>query len=489
MKRTTGTEGKFMSSSNALGQTGSGGSNAPAVGSAAGISARMDRLPTTRYLWTLVLLLSLGGFFEVYDLIFVGYVAPGLAKSGLLATTTQTFFGLKGIAGFIAAMFAGLFVGTFGFGFLPDRYGRKLIFTFALLWYSASSAIMAFQSTAGGLVLWRFITGIGVGVEIITIDVYIMELVPQHMRGRAMAFNQMVMFSSAPIAALLSYLLLPIAPMGLDGWRWVVLLGAGGAVIVWFIRLLVPESPRWLAQEGRVEEAERVIQKIETKVAAQYGRPLPPPPPPIEVPPRRAAKFTEIWHRPYGVRVMMLLVFNFFQAIGYYGFNNWVPTLIIQKGIIVTKSLWYSFVIAIALPVGPLLAMTVADKFERKWLIVEAAIVIAVCGTLFAQFANPLPIVVCGILISLAGQTLSVSYHTYQSELFPTRIRSAASGLVYSVSRIGAALSGFLIAFFLRDFGVIGVFVAITTCYLFVIAAIGIFGPKTTGRRLDEIAH
>ena len=90
----------------------------------------MDRLPTTRHLWVLVLLLSLGGWFEIYDLIFTGYIAPGLAKSGLLSTTTETFFGLKGIAGFIAATFSGLFVGTFFLGFLPDRYGRKLIFTF-----------------------------------------------------------------------------------------------------------------------------------------------------------------------------------------------------------------------------------------------------------------------------------------------------------------------------------------------------------------------
>ena len=72
------------------------------AGSAAGISARMDRLPTTRHLWVLVLLLSLGGWFEIYDLIFTGYIAPGLTKSGLLATTTETFFGLRGIAGFIA---------------------------------------------------------------------------------------------------------------------------------------------------------------------------------------------------------------------------------------------------------------------------------------------------------------------------------------------------------------------------------------------------
>lgn len=105
------------------------------------------------------------------------------------------------------------------------------------------------------------------------------------------------------------------------------------------------------------------------------------------------------------------------------------------------------------------------------------------------QVADPVLIVIFGIFISLAGQTLSVSYHTYQSELFPTRIRCAASGLVYSFSRIGAAFSGFLIAFFVRDYGVVGVFIVLTVCYLFVVLSIGIFGPKTTGRRLDEIAH
>ncbi len=477
-----------MKSDKNLAKPGSTGSDAASVRFAANISSRMDRLPTTRYLWMLVFLISLGGFFETYDLIFIGYIAPSLTKSGLLATTTENFFGLNGIAGFIAAMFAGLFIGTFGLGFLPDRYGRRIIFMFALLWYSVGSGIMAFQSTARGLVLWRFITGIGVGVEIITIDVYVLELMPQHMRGHAIALNQVVTFSAAPIAALLSYFLVPMTPMGLDGWRWVILIGAGGAVIIWFIRLMIPESPRWLAQSGRVDEAERVLRKIETKVAAQYGRALPSAFPPIEVP-RRSGQFREIWREPYRARMIMLLVFNFFQAIGYYGFNNWLPTLIIQKGIAVTKSLWYSFVIAIALPLGALLAMSVVDKFERKWLIVESAIVIAIFSTLFAQFANPAPIVFCGILISLAAQALSVSYHAYQSELFPTAIRSTASGLVYSFSRVGAGLSGFLTAFFLRDFGTVGVLVAIATCYLFVIAAIGIFGPKTTGKRLDEIAH
>ncbi len=211
------------------------------------ISARMDRLPITRHLWMLVLLISLGGFFEIYDLIFTGYIAPGMAKSGLLATTTHSFFGFTGIAGFIAATFAGLFVGTFCFGWLPDRYGRRAVFTVSLLWYSIGSAIMAVQTTPEAVILWRFITGIGVGVEIITIDSYVTELVPQHMRGRAMAFNQMVMFAAAPVAAIMSYWLVPTTVFGIDGWRVVVLAGSAGAVLVWFIRRSVPESPRWLA--------------------------------------------------------------------------------------------------------------------------------------------------------------------------------------------------------------------------------------------------
>ena len=437
----------------------------------------------------LVLLISLGGFFEIYDLIFTGYIAPGMAKSGVLATTTQTFFGFQGIGGFIAATFAGLFVGTFGLGFLPDKYGRRAVFTYSLIWYCVGSAIMAFQTTGEGIVLWRFITGIGVGVEIITIDSYITELVPQDMRGRAMAFNQAVMFAAAPVAAILSYWLVPIAPYGIDGWRWAVLIGCFGAVAVWFIRRAVPESPRWLAQKGRAEEASRVVQAIEANVQIEYGRALPPPAPPVKLSKPATVSFGAIWQAPYRSRVIMLIVFNFFQAIGYYGFANWVPTLLIGQGITVTKSLWYSFVIAFALPIGPLLAMTVADKIQRKWLIVVPALAVIVFGLAFGQMKDPLLLTVFGVLISLAGQTISASYHAYQAELFPTSVRCRANGLVYSASRVGAMMSGFLIAFLLRDFGVVGVFAGITVCMLMVVISVGVFGPKTNGMTLEELSH
>src|SRR5713226_1305401 len=237
------------------------------------ISARLESLPDSSYAWRLVILLSLGGCFEIYDLFLTGYIAPGLNRSGLLTTTTQAFFGFSGIGAFVAATFAGLFVGTFFLGFLADRFGRRAIFTFALLGYSAASVVMAFQTSSEGLLLWRFIAGVGIGVEIITIDAYITELVPSWMRGRAFAVNQSVMFIAVPVVAFLSWWLVPLSPYGVDGWRWVVLIGAAGSMVIWILRLFVPESPLWLARDGRTEEAVKVLRKLEASTGAAAARP------------------------------------------------------------------------------------------------------------------------------------------------------------------------------------------------------------------------
>src|SRR6202020_2768433 len=113
------------------------------TGGADEIARRLENLPASSTVWRLVILLSLGGCFEIYDLFLTGYIAPGLNKSGLLTATTQAFFGFTGIGSFVAATFAGLFVGTFFLGFLADRFGRRAIFTYALLGYSSASVLMA----------------------------------------------------------------------------------------------------------------------------------------------------------------------------------------------------------------------------------------------------------------------------------------------------------------------------------------------------------
>jgi putative MFS transporter len=448
------------------------------------IARRLESLPASAYLWRLVILLSLGGCFEIYDLFFTGYIAPGLTRSGLLTTTTQAFFGFSGIGAFVAATFAGLFVGTFFLGFLADRFGRRSIFTWALLAYTAATVAMACQSTSGGLLLWRFIAGIGIGVEIITIDAYITELVPSSMRGRAFAVNQAVMFIAVPVVAFLSWWLVPLQPYGIDGWRWVVLIGAAGSMVIWVLRLFVPESPLWLARHGRGEEANRIMRTLEASAGAAQARPGKMPDAP---PARSVAKvgFAELFRPPYLSLVVLFMVFNFCQAFGFYGFANWVPTLLVEKGITVTKSLQYSFIVAFAYPIAPLLAASFADRFERKWIICGACVAIIAFGSAFSQLREPALLILSGVLLTAANMTMSYAYHAYQTEIFPTAIRARAAGLVYSMSRVSAAFSGFIIAYVLREAGVNGVFGLITAAMVIVIFAIAVFGPLVRGKPLD----
>lgn len=454
--------------------------------SASDVAARLDRLPPTREIWMMVLMLSLGYFFEIYDLMYTGYIIPGLVKNGVLTQATHGLFGTTGVASFIAALFAGLFIGSAACGYFADRFGRRAIFTYALIGYIVANTFMAFQSTALGLNLWRFLAGIGLGLELVTIGTYISELVPKQIRGRAFAIGQAVGFSAVPIVAFMSYLLVPKVFFGIEGWRWVVLLGAHGALFIWWIRLRLPESPRWLAENGHLLEADQILRSLEMKVELEWGRSLPKPA--QSEPVAAKANFSDIWKPPFRRRTLMMVVFHIFQTVGYYGFASWVPTLLIKQGITVTHSLMYSSIIAIAAPIGPLLGLFIADRFERKTIIVILSFANIVCGLLFSQLRDPAMLIAMGVCLTLAGNMISYTYHAYQAELFPTKIRARAVGFVYSWSRLSAIFSAFLIAYALRSFGVSGVFVFIASAMLIVMISIGFFGPKTKDISLEKLA-
>jgi putative MFS transporter len=429
-------------------------------------------------------LISLGGLFEFYDLMMTAYVSPGLVRAGVFHTGRAGLFGQSDQAAFASATFLGLFIGTLAFSRIADRFGRRAIFTVSLIWYALATLAMASSHTAVSLDIWRLISGIGIGVELVTIDSYISELAPARLRGRAFALNQAIQFLAVPAVAVAAWLLLPLSPFGVAGWRWVMILGAAGAVVVWVIRAGLPESPRWLERQGRLEEAEAIVARLEGR-APSHPAPRTSATPGPET---RSRGLAEAFAPAYLRRTLMLIVFNIFQAIGFYGFSNWAPTLIAAQGQSIIHSLAYSAAIAIAYPLGPLICAGFADRFERKHLIILAALTTAVVGVAFAGQRAGAAIVALGIALTFSNNLLSLAYHAYQAELYPTRIRASAVGFVYAWSRLSTVVSSFIIAALLTGFGSIGVFAFIAAAMGVVILAVGLFGPKTSGLSLESSA-
>src|SRR6201985_2235397 len=220
------------------------------------IGARIERLPLGRVHRRFITLVSLGNFFDLYDIFVVAYIGAALQQSHFI--TLQQF------TAFIASGFFGMFVGTITFGIGSDRFGRRIVFMTLLLFYSVFTVACAFAPSATWLIALRFFAGAGIGAEIIIIDAYVSEIVPSRARGRYVAITQVVGFAAVPVAALLARVLVPTHFL-MAGWRWVVLIGSGGALLTWWFRRHLPESPRWLARRGRTAEAESILAALESQ--------------------------------------------------------------------------------------------------------------------------------------------------------------------------------------------------------------------------------
>ena len=464
------------------------------------IAARIERLPLGRFHRRFITLVSLGNFFDLYDIFVVAYIGAALQQSHFL--TLQQF------TAFIASGFFGMFVGTIAFGIGSDRFGRRIVFMTLLLLYSVFTLACAFAPSANWLIALRFFAGAGIGAEIIVIDAYVSEIVPSRARGRYVAITQVVGFAAVPVAALLARVLVPTHFL-MAGWRWVVLIGSAGALLTWWFRRHLPESPRWLASRGRTAEAESILTALESQSFANLdekhlaeslaskkihdigqgagddagGA--------AAATPGIAAEkisFTELFRHPYLGRTTMMIVFQALQTVGFYGFANWAPTFLLKRGFSLLHSLEYTMMIAVVSPVGPLLAAASSDRMERKWTIVALSILVAGFGLGFGHAGTPFTVVAFGALLTLSNYWFSAAFHAYQAELFPTRIRATAVGFTYSWSRLSAAFSSVLIAAVLTRSGVGAVFTLLAVAMCGVAFVIALFGPRTNRIPLEELA-
>lgn len=444
------------------------------------IASRIDRLPITRWHWVMIVIVGLGSFFDLYE-VFVG---------GVLGTilTDEWHLGDLGKSFAVGAGFIGMFLGAMFLGVAADRFGRRRMFLINLGVYSLFSLAAAASPNIQTYVVLRLLTGLALGAELTLVDTYLSEFLPRISRGRHIAYSYTVGFFGVPIVALLGGKLVAAHHLLIDGWRWILIFGAVGAVIVWLLRRKLPESPRWLVAQGRVDEAEQVVAGIEDTVRRQSGSELPevtPLPPEPEV----RASVAETFRGVYRKRTIMLWIFQILQTVGYYGFGSIAPIVLTHKGYPVAESLLYSGLTFIGYPIGSALSIPLMERFERKFLIIFSALGIAVLGIVFASASTWWLIVGAGFVLTCVSNIFSNSFHVYHAEIFPTAIRSAAISIPYSLSRLTSGILPFIQIPLLATLGPPAVFSGAAALLVVMCVNVGVLGPRSTGRSLEAVAH
>ncbi|KAJ1683016.1 hypothetical protein LUZ63_021766 [Rhynchospora breviuscula] len=369
-------------------------------------------------------------------------------------------------------------------GRFADRFGRRRAFMINLAVYSLFSLIGAFSPNALFLVVTRFVAGVGIGAEYALADTYLSDLMPADKRGRFISWAYTVSFLGVPAVGLLARFLVPLEPLGVDGWRYLFVIGALGSFLVWLVRRNLPESPRWLELEGRHEEAETLVAAMEREAVAA-GHTLREPDLSLQPGRREPSRTRDLFRAPYTRRTVMLWLLSALEVFGYYGFGTLAPLVLVAKGYDVVNSLGFVAATYVGYPLGALLAVPVVERVERKFLVMVTAALMALFGLAFGLAGTGLLVIVFGLAYTIASNVFSNAYHVYLAESYPTSIRASAAGAAYSLSKLVTGALPFVLLPVLDAGGATPVFSVVAVAMALLVVNVGVLGQRTKGRSVD----
>jgi MFS family permease len=407
------------------------------------IAPRLDRLPWDRFHTLVVAALGITWILDGLEVTLAGSLAGAFEASRVLRFTTVDV-GLTGSAYLIGAVLGAIF-----FGWLTDRLGRKKLFFITLAVYLSATAATALSWDFWSFMLFRFLTGAGIGGEYTAINSAIQELIPARYRGRTDLAINGSFWVGAALGALISIVLLGHTEPGSDlGWRLAFLVGASLGLVILFMRMWIPESPRWLVTHGHGVQAEAVVAGIEARVRG-HGHTLGP----VEggssrLRSRASTPIIEVvtaLFRTYGRRTVVGLCLMSAQAFFYNAiFFTYALILTNFYGIAADRVGWYILPFAAGNFCGPLLLGPLFDTIGRRTMIAAtyalSGILLAVTGWLFsiAALSAEAQTIAWMIIFFVASAAASSAYLTV-GEIFPLEIRAVAIAFFYAV---GTGLGG-----------------------------------------------
>jgi len=445
------------------------------------IAGRIERLPWTSFHTKLLILLSLGEFFELYDLFTGGFVVQPISKYYSVPPTESIYYT-------IAVFFLGAFVGSILFNYIGDSMGRRTALIVNMMIASVALLLTPFSPNIYVLGLLRFITGLGVGPEaILVLDVMITEFFPSAVRGRALAIGYTAAWTAPIVVAVLAYLLLPYKYL-LYGWQWLFIIGGLGIAMIIPFRFLIPESPRWLESKGRIQEAEKIVNRMEEIAIKEKGQI--PSPIQVEVVPSKRVSITELFSPMYRKRTIMLWIFEFLQTGVYYGFASLAPSVLAAKGFTLVHTLEYTMIIYTSYFLSSVASIFIIDsqKFDRKWQVSIVMLLMGIVGLAFGFSITPVEVIVTGFIFGFLSNIFSNAFHQYGAELYPTRVRAFADGVQYSLSRLGNYVWLTLLPLVLYTSGPATMYTVVFIMALIVTADVAILGPKASKIELEQLS-
>lgn len=397
------------------------------------VADRIERLPFSKYMTKILVLIALGAFWDAYMLFSVGPISAHFFSSA----------GQKQFSTLLPlALFLGTFVGAIGLSTLADKVGRRAAFTIDLCILAAGNLVAAFSSSGVVFLFGLFIAGVGTGAELPLTTTYVQEFAPARTRGRMSSAALTIGFLGGTVGGFSALILVPLNHLPIEGFRVALLLAALGGFSSLLLRRGLPESPRWLERVGRVAEADHIMDSIEREIISEKGLATLPAPKFGRLEPTVAAPSLRVLFSPlYIRRTASAWSIELLQGFGAYGFTTFVPLLLYSRGYSIIHALAFTAIIQISYPLGTLVSVWVTDKFQRKWAMACAYTLNLIFGLCFLYSRDAALVIVFGFLteamIFISGPLL----HTYEAEIYPTVIRARGAGISFAFSRLGGFLA------------------------------------------------
>ena len=442
------------------------------------IVARIERLPLSSWHGKIGLVIGTGFFFDAFDAMAIAYTLPVLVGLWHLGPSQIGFV--------ISIGFAGQLIGSLFFGWLAEKIGRVPCAVIALAIFSVMSLACAFTWDLTSMAVARFIQGLGLGAEIPILATYVNELASAKRRGRFAISYQAMFALGLPITAFLGAWIVPSF-----GWQWMFIIGAAPALIVLPFMWMLPESPRWLANHGRAEEADRVLSRIEAIISKNGARPLPPVAASTPMAARGETQIGGLFRGMYLKRTLTVWAMWFCTYIVTFGVLTWAPTLwrtVYQLS--VEQALAYTSILALIVAPGFIVTILLVDLIGRRKLFM-IGLFVAPCRCSFLAIRPDLPAFTTMLLMASSQffiGMLALALSTYTAELYPTELRALGGGFGNAWLRIGSIAGPAFIGAVLPIAGLKAVFLAFGFFALLGGIVTALFAVETNGRLLEQLS-